>query len=151
MSLTIAEVQYDLANTRRDFSRLNTIVENLKLFIKDSGGEDRSFLKPELMKFERLLVQAEQLMPQIENQLQALRTAAMARTEQHEWNAGDQPTLFDDLQDWWRCPVCKAVTPRDAWDSDDDTDATGECGCPACPAWVEAESAPQSLPGREGT
>lgn len=73
MMLTIAEVEWDLANTRKDFDRLTAIVDNLKLFINEAGDEDRSFLKKDLLKFQGLQVVAEGLIPRIERLLESLK------------------------------------------------------------------------------
>ncbi len=53
--IPLAEMQSDLAATERDIERLNAIIDNLRLFISDSAGEDRSRFKAQLFTFEGLL------------------------------------------------------------------------------------------------
>lgn len=50
-----AEAEADLAATLRDVTRLSAIVDNLRLFIHDSAGENRSLYRMDLMRFEKLL------------------------------------------------------------------------------------------------
>lgn len=70
-TIPISEMKHDLEATDRDLARLNLIVENLRLFIRDSDGEDRSFLKMNLLTFESLVAQAARLREKIANTLNA--------------------------------------------------------------------------------
>lgn len=55
------EMLRDLEWTRQDCLRLDGIVTNLRLFIKDAGEEDRSSSRMDLYKYESLLNQAVRL------------------------------------------------------------------------------------------
>ncbi len=59
------EMLQDLELTQRDISRLDSIIANLTLFIRDSGGENRGFLKIDLLKYEALRDDAWKLLTEI--------------------------------------------------------------------------------------
>lgn len=70
--LTIKEVQADYAATLRDIERCAIIAANVRLFMEDSVGEDRSKFKMDVFKWEALLSQARRLRDKIQLKLEEL-------------------------------------------------------------------------------
>lgn len=62
----MSEISADLEATKNDISALEFITHNIRLFMVESGGEDRSDFRVDLMKWESLLSQARLLMTKIE-------------------------------------------------------------------------------------
>ena len=67
----INEARRDLEHTNKDIERLTLVVENLRLFIEDSMGEDRRSFKLALMQCETALEQGKALAARIERYIQA--------------------------------------------------------------------------------
>jgi hypothetical protein len=67
--ITRAEMEADLILTQGDVSRLGAIVLNLQSFIQNSGGEDRNYLKVDLMRYEAMLDEASSLELKIKHRL----------------------------------------------------------------------------------
>ena len=59
------EVEADFAATLRDINALQRIVDGINAFMTDTHGEDRSFYKADLFKYQGLLTQAERLKDKI--------------------------------------------------------------------------------------
>lgn len=72
MKITFDEAQSDLSHTQIDIQRLRSIVYNLEKFIYESGGENRSFLRGDLVKYEGLLKHAETLESKIQTHISKL-------------------------------------------------------------------------------
>lgn len=62
----IAEIESDEQATLNDIIRLQLICENLEMFIRDSGGEDRRCFKADLMRFQSILDQGRRLLVRIQ-------------------------------------------------------------------------------------
>ena len=59
--IPLEEIEADLANTHKDTVRLLLITVNLELFIRESGGENRSGFRRDLMKYQALLSESRAL------------------------------------------------------------------------------------------
>lgn len=70
--ITLSEAKLDLANTVIDIHNLKKIVEGLKNFKTHSGGEDRFFLRMDLLKYENLQFDAFKLKQKIEAKIKQL-------------------------------------------------------------------------------
>lgn len=66
---TKEEIQIDLDATNKDIARLDAIVENIAAFMNDSLGEDRSFCRVDLLKYQSLASEARDLKTRIETAL----------------------------------------------------------------------------------
>lgn len=64
-----AEMEQDLADTIDDETRLFAICSNLEDFIIHNGGEDRSVLKTDLLRFQSYLGTVQRLRNVIESRL----------------------------------------------------------------------------------
>lgn len=73
--ITLPEAKIDLANVVIDIHNLTRIVEGLKNFKTRSRGEDRSFLRMDLMKYENLQFDAFKLKQKIEAKIKELESA----------------------------------------------------------------------------
>lgn len=71
----------DLNFTNADIRRLEAIVPNLEEFIMDSGGEDRSACKMDLLRYRAYLDQAKGLRLRIEHYIELHNQSALASTE----------------------------------------------------------------------
>lgn len=63
------EIEYDLKCTEADIARCTAIVENMRLFMTDSGGENRAYLRTDLLRWQQMLDQAKDLLPKIQQAL----------------------------------------------------------------------------------
>lgn len=63
--LNRAEIEADELATAKDVERLTIIRDNLRLFIEDNGGENRTAWKRELRLFEGTLEQGRMLLARI--------------------------------------------------------------------------------------
>lgn len=70
----LTEMHTDLENTKADIARLVAICKNLESFIQNSGGEDRSFLKMNLLKYRGLLASADTLAGVIRSRIEDAET-----------------------------------------------------------------------------
>jgi hypothetical protein len=61
MIATKAEAEKDLRDTDKDLARIHLVIENMELFIRDSDGENRDFLKADLFRWNGLRDQANRL------------------------------------------------------------------------------------------
>ena len=66
MPLTKAEIQKDLADSQTDIDNCRKAVEGISGFITHNGGEDRRFLRIDLVKWEGILSAGERVHKLIE-------------------------------------------------------------------------------------
>jgi len=74
-NLTIPEVEADLINTINDEEVCRQIASLVARFINESGGEDRSIFRKDLMKWQVLGERAADLRVKIRTKLQELKEA----------------------------------------------------------------------------
>lgn len=65
--MTADEMKADLAATQRDIEALDSIAANLRVFIYEAHGEDRSAFKVDLLKYEGLASDGRRLRKKIIN------------------------------------------------------------------------------------
>jgi hypothetical protein len=64
---TLLDAKIDLAATVLDLAHLGNIIVNLRAFMRDSNGEDRSHLKIDLMRYEEYQAEGLALKDKIED------------------------------------------------------------------------------------
>ena len=69
---TKIEAENDLQAIIDDVARLSLIVENMEMFIRDSGGEDRSIFKIDLLKWKAILEDGRNLIQRIQRTIEKL-------------------------------------------------------------------------------
>lgn len=69
LTMSDYEMATDLSNTRKDIVRLRHIVQNLREFIHDTGGENREGFRRDLFKYETLLSHAANLEEAIQGKI----------------------------------------------------------------------------------
>lgn len=70
MNLTLEEMQEDLRLTEQDEKLCNEIAERISRFMHESGGEDRSCFRTDLLRYRSLSEQAAALKPRILAQIE---------------------------------------------------------------------------------
>lgn len=70
--LTYEEVREDLLNTDNDIFFLGNIIDGMRKFMTHSGGEDRRFIRIDILKYENMLNTAKELRDRISKEYDRL-------------------------------------------------------------------------------
>lgn len=67
--IALEEMRNDLDDTNKDIERLQLIVDNLNLFMKESGNENRNFVKMDILRYSKMLRDGQELKQIIEQKI----------------------------------------------------------------------------------